>query len=147
MKTLFVVMAWFLALLSLTATGDSVCSLPTSLAGKAIIAAIDPEYSPHNPFAGTIMKLSFMQDDSYINHIYTSNMTVKGGYKYRRLADNVGQLNAWEIFDGKKTEYQYTLVCETDYRGTAVYTQKQGAIGPDVRQNSSTYTFLRQDDH
>ena len=136
-----------LILISPAVISDSVCSLPKRLAGKEIVAAVDPWFSVQNPLAGSIMKLSFKKDGSYTNHIFTSNMVVKGGYEYKRLADNVGQLNAWETFDGKKTEYQYTLVCVTDYRGTAVYTQKEGVIKPSVRQNTSVYTLQDQGSH
>ncbi|KMN48387.1 hypothetical protein VL04_04790 [Chromobacterium violaceum] len=130
--------ASLLAILSLPAA--AACSLPQQLDGKTFINVADPAFSPGNPNAGTIMKLRFSKDD-YENKILTRNLVVHGQYRYRRLHDTVGFVEASENYGGQPTRYTLVLTCLNDYSGTAVFTQTQGAVPPDHRQNTVRYTI------
>lgn len=118
------------------------CTVPTSLNGLTLINAVDPDYSPENPNAGSLVKIRFAADH-YTNQILTRNLTVKGGYAYRQLSADVGQLDAREDFGGSVTEYRLTLVCSTPWSGVLIYNQEQGATAPAVRQNVGRYTIAK----
>lgn len=116
------------------------CTVPASLNGLTFINAIDPDYSPENPNAGSLVKLRFAATH-YTNHILTKNLTVKGRYVYRQLSADVGQFEAREDFGGSVTEYRLTLVCSTPWSGVLIYNQEKGATPPAVRQNIGRYTI------
>ncbi|MCC7634830.1 hypothetical protein [Stenotrophomonas rhizophila] len=116
------------------------CTVPAALNGLTFINAIDPDYSPENPNAGSLVKLRFAAGH-YTNQILNKNLTVEGSYVYRRLAAGVGQLEAHEDFGGSVTRYRLTLVCSTPWSGVLIYNQEQGAMPPAVRQNVGRYTI------
>ncbi|AUH51656.1 hypothetical protein CXB49_12950 [Chromobacterium sp. ATCC 53434] len=134
MKTLIAIA---LASTSLSAIA---CAVPEQLDGKTLINVADPAYSPGNPNAGTIMKLRFGKD-GYENKILSKGLLVRGQYRYRKLHDTVGLMEANELYDGRATRYTLVLTCLNDNSGTAVFTQTQGAIPPDNRQNTVRYTI------
>ncbi len=86
------------------------------------------------------MKLEFGEEE-YTNRILTKNITVEGHYRYQKLSETVGLVIATEGFGGQETKYTLLLNCLSDNAGTAIYTQTQGAIKPDNRQNTVKYTI------
>ena len=130
---------FFLYVSFLAHSSSDYCSVPESLNGKSIVSASDQDFSPQNPFHGSIMQLKFHADGTYTNRIFTIDTTVLGEYEYKKVSKHVGIIKATEDFQGEVTDYTYVLNCLTDYKGTAVYTQATGAIEPELRQNTSTY--------
>ncbi|WP_434628276.1 hypothetical protein [Chromobacterium sp. CV08] len=129
-------------ILTAIALPAAACGVPEQLDGKTLVNVADPAYSPGNPNAGTIMKLRFGKD-GYENKILSKGLVVHGQYRYRKLHDTVGLMEASELYDGRATRYSLVLTCLNDYSGTAVFTQIQGAIAPDTRQNTVRYTIDR----
>lgn len=120
------------------------CDVPAKVADRVFINTVAENYSPQNPNAGRVVRLE-LGDSNYRLHILGSGQVVDGVYHYARLAKNVGQLSMREQFGGEITGYTITLVCLTPLAGTFVYTQTQGAIKPDVRQNTGRYTLQEHD--
>jgi hypothetical protein len=117
------------------------CQVPKNLNGLTFINAVDPLYSPQNPNADTLLKLVFTQD-KYTSHFLKTDTEVFGNYTYRMLAPQVGLMEAKEQFGQQLTQFRLTLVCLNNHSGTFVFNQEHGAIKPDIRQNTGTYTIL-----
>jgi hypothetical protein len=127
-------------LLGISSASLAECELPLAIAGKTFTNTVEAAYSPQNPNAGSIVRLE-LAASTYKLHLLKVGKVVEGNYAYQRLANNVGQLIMREAFEGQTTHYTLTLVCVSPLSGTFVYTQERGAIKPDVRQNTGTYTL------
>lgn len=127
-------------LLAVALAAEPACSVPPHLHGLNMINSIDAQYRPDNPHAGNLLRVEFGAD-RYRLRVLNSAVEAEGHYRYRRLAGNVGQWEAREAYLGNTSVYRVTLVCLSDTAGTFVYSQSQGAIGPQVRQNTGRYTL------
>lgn len=116
------------------------CQVPKNLNGLTLINAVEPLYSLQNPNAGTLLRLVFTRDQ-YTSHFLKTGTEVFGNYTYRVLSPEVGLMVAKEQFGQQLTQFRLTLVCLNDRSGTFVFNQEQGAIKPDIRQNTGTYTI------
>lgn len=130
-----------LALLVATAqTAHARCNVPTQLDGTTFTNVVSQAYSRQNPNAGHIYRLAFATE-TYTSNLLNTGETFPGTYTYRKLAHNMGQITATESFGDQFTTYTLTLVCLSQHTGTFIYTQEGGAIEPDIRQNTGTYTL------
>lgn len=132
------------ALLALPLFTQATCNVPETLSGKIFINKTGPLWSVQNPNADSLLRLEFT-DDTYTSHFLRTGDRVQGKYRYEvfksqtGLAHSVGVLEAEEDFQGQTTLFTLTLVCLGDRTGTFVYNQRQGAIKPDVRQNTGIW--------
>ncbi|WDD91914.1 hypothetical protein Bsp3421_001873 [Burkholderia sp. FERM BP-3421] len=140
-KNLFKPFLCFAAFVVVSNAGAD-CRVPMTVAGRTFVNVVDDQYSPQNPNAGSVLKVDF-GNGVYDLKILQTGQSVRGAYQYSALAPNVGQLRMKENFDGQISDYTVTLVCLTDFSGTLVTTQWQGAIKPDIRQNSGRYNILK----
>jgi hypothetical protein len=127
-------------LLALAVATHPTCSVPTQLQGMSMINSVDAHYRPDNPHAGNLLRITF-GPDRYQLRVLNRDVQAEGDYQYRRLASNVGQWEAREAYQGQIGVYRITLVCLSDTTGTFVYSQSQGAVAPQVRQNTGRYTL------
>ncbi|HEY9131264.1 MAG TPA: hypothetical protein VIM98_05865 [Dyella sp.] len=116
------------------------CNVPAQIDGRTFTNAVSQAYSRQNPNAGHIYRLEF-DAETYTSHLLNTGEAFPGTYTYRKLAHNMGQITATESFGGQLSTYTLTLVCLSQHTGTFIYTQDSGAIAPDVRQNTGTYTL------
>ncbi|AZE54616.1 hypothetical protein C4K03_2461 [Pseudomonas synxantha] len=127
-------------LLALAVATHPTCSVPIQLQDMNMINSVDAHYRPDNPHAGNLLHITFGAD-RYQLRVLNSDVQAEGEYQYRRLARNVGQWEAREAYQGQTSVYRVTLVCLSDTTGTFVYSQSQGAVAPQVRQNTGRYTL------
>lgn len=125
---------------ALSGAAHGACKLPVSLDGKSMVNRTDPAYSPQNPNADSLLLLNF-EKDRYTSRFLRSGLQVNGSYSYRLLAPGVATVDAHEQFGDQTTRFRLVLVCVNDVSGTLVFNQEQGAIKPDVRQNTGIYTL------
>lgn len=141
MKKPYPLLAGLTALLA-AVTAQANCEVPSTLQGRTLVNALDERYSPQNPNASSVLRVEF-GNASYKLDVLQSGRVVQGSYRYDALAPNGGQLKMREEFGGQVSDYAVTLVCLNDVSGTLVTTQWQGAIKPDIRQNTGRYNLLK----
>ncbi|ACR70783.2 hypothetical protein AAGU66_16030 [Edwardsiella ictaluri] len=117
------------------------CVLPSSIVGKDVLAIVDQGYSPLNPMAGYVYKMSFKEKGTYSYLSLNENKTYQGTYRYSRLPQNknIAVISASAIFDGLSVAYTMTLLCETNFSGVYFYQQSEGTGG--TRANTARYYF------
>jgi hypothetical protein len=116
------------------------CDMPDSLVNQTMINVADPLYSPSNPNAGNQIRLT-LNDGSYELEVLGTPIVSKGEYEYRKHARDLAQLVMRETYQDESVNYTWTLVCESNQRGTFVFSQQNGPIKPDIRQNTGRYTL------
>ncbi|WP_298768469.1 hypothetical protein [uncultured Shewanella sp.] len=114
------------------------CSLPDVLTNKRIILVIDLFYQPSNPKAGNLHELTLSKDK--INDTNLSNKEAShGSYQYNRLNPTVAVLS-YQLTLGKElTESKFVFACDSNRTGKYIYSQIQGSVKPNVRQNTGSY--------
>ena len=114
------------------------CHLPDVLTNKRIMLIIDLFYQPSNPKAGNLHELTFSKDK--INDTRLSNKEASHGrYQYQRLDPTAGVLN-YQLTLGKElTQAKFVFVCDSNRTGKYIYSQIQGSVKPNVRQNTGSY--------
>ena len=127
-------------LVGLASQVNASCDMPDSLVNQTMINVADPLYSPSNPNAGNQVRLT-LNDGSYQLEVLGTPIVSTGEYEYRKHARDLGQLVMRETYQGEPVNYTWTLVCESNQRGTFVFSQQNGPIKPDVRQNTGRYTL------
>ena len=127
-------------LVALASHATASCDVPDSLVNQTMINVADPHYSPSNPNAGNLLRLK-LDEGRYQLEVLGTESVSSGEYTYRKHAPDLGQLVMHEVYQGAPVDYTLTLVCETNRRGTFVFSQQSGPIKPDVRQNTGRYTL------
>ncbi|WP_299495243.1 hypothetical protein [uncultured Shewanella sp.] len=114
------------------------CELPLSLVGSRILIGINGMHAPTNAKAGNLQALTFTS-----TQIQDMNMTTgeasKGQYQYNRLTPGIGLLEVKLTEGPEPAIYREILVCKTALTGKFIFSQIQGTIQPDVRQDSGDY--------
>ncbi|WP_298768454.1 hypothetical protein [uncultured Shewanella sp.] len=118
------------------------CAIPESLAGLTLLIRVNGNYSPENPMAGTLQEMTFSRLN-FKSTIMNTRESVEGAYRYKRLDTNIGQLSVREGADDAPSLYTETFVCETNTTGYFIFSQTQGTIKPDVRQNTGIYIIRK----
>lgn len=116
------------------------CSLPGRLDGRRFTNLTDPYYRPDNPNAGRMVRVDFSAN-RYLLTVLGTRLRVQGTYRYARLAPNIAVVDMEEAFEGGDTRYQLVLTCLTDHEGHFIYTQSEGPVPPQRRQNSGRWTL------
>ena len=114
------------------------CFMPNSFVGLTLLVRVNGNYSPENPAAGTLHEITFSQL-SYKSTVMNTRESVEGSYRYKRLDRNLAQLNIREGAGDELSLYTETFVCETNTTGYFIFSQTQGIIKPDIRQNTGIY--------
>lgn len=114
------------------------CQLPRTLEGKTILIRVDGVYTPNNPMADTVQELKFKKN-TYQVTILNSGVTASGSYRYEYFDPQLARINVREGEGKSLSIYTETLVCETNRVGYFIFSQTQGPIKPDVRQNTGVY--------
>lgn len=114
------------------------CQLPKNIVNWRIFIVLDQFYSPSNPKAGQVMLLQF--SDDVIEHItLRNNRYSEGEYQYKLLAPDVALLS-YQLNRGEEwTISKLLLACDSDRKGKFIYSQSQGSVKPNVRQNTGNY--------
>ncbi|MCL1127166.1 hypothetical protein [Shewanella surugensis] len=114
------------------------CQLPRTLEGKTILLRVDGTYTPNNPMADSVQELKFKKH-SYQVTILNTGITASGTYRYEYFDPKLARLSVREGKGKKLSLYSETFVCETNRVGYFIFSQTQGPIKPDIRQNTGVY--------
>lgn len=118
------------------------CSMPKSFAGLTLLIRVNGNYSPENPMAGTLQEMTFSRLN-FKSTIMNTRESVEGSYRYTRLDTNLAQLSIREGAGDKLSLYTETFVCETNTTGYFIFSQTQGTVKPDIRQNTGIYIIRK----
>ncbi|WP_299492261.1 hypothetical protein [uncultured Shewanella sp.] len=121
--------------------GDS-CTMPKSFAGLTLLIRVNGNYTPDNPMAGTLQEMTFSRLN-FKSMVLNTRESVEGSYRYTRLDSNLGQLSIREGSGDNVSLYTETFVCETNTTGYFIFSQTQGVIKPNVRQNTGIYIIRK----
>lgn len=114
------------------------CNLPLSLVGSRILIGINGMHAPTNAKAFNLQALTFTK-----THIQDMNMVTaevsRGTYHYNRLMPGIGLLAVKLTQGPEQSTYRELLFCQTALTGKFIFSQTQGMIKPDIRQDSGTY--------
>ncbi|WP_305418150.1 hypothetical protein [Photobacterium leiognathi] len=133
-----------LALFSIVSHAE--CQVPTSLDGLTLENEIEPVYSSINPNAGAIARVTYGIDTYTARFINDQAAPLfKGLYVYRVIdkANGISLLYGYESKPFTKPSHTILFKCLTDDRGKAIFTQLLGKHEEKSRQNTITYTVLR----
>lgn len=114
------------------------CELPLSLVGSRILIGINGMHAPTNAKAGNLQALTFTNTQIQDMNMITGDVS-QGTYRYSRLTSKIGLLDVKLTQGPEQSIYREVLVCKTPLIGKFIFTQTQGLIKPDLRQNTGTY--------
>ncbi|WP_299495244.1 hypothetical protein [uncultured Shewanella sp.] len=114
------------------------CQLPKTLEGKTILIRVDGVFTPNNPMADTVQELKFKKN-TYQLTILNTGATASGSYRYQYFDPKLARLSVREGKGKDLALYSETFVCETDRVGYFIFSQTQGPVKPDIRQNTGVY--------
>lgn len=114
------------------------CQLPKTLEGKTILIRVDGTYTPNNPMADSVQELIFAKR-SYQLTILNTGAKASGSYRYEYFDPKLARLSVREGEGKNLSLYSETFVCETNRVGYFIFSQTQGPIKPNIRQNTGVY--------
>ncbi|MCL1127167.1 hypothetical protein [Shewanella surugensis] len=114
------------------------CELPLSLVGSRILIGINGMHAPTSAKAFNLQALTFTETQIQDMNM-TTGETSRGTYSYNRLSSGIGLLDVKLTQGPEQSIYREVLVCKTALIGKFIFSQTQGMIKPDIRQDSGTY--------
>ncbi|WP_298770726.1 hypothetical protein [uncultured Shewanella sp.] len=114
------------------------CQLPKSLEGETMLIRVDGVFTPNNPMADTVQEIKFKKN-SYQVTILNSGANASGLYRYEYFDPKLARVNIREGEGKNLSLYTYSFVCQTNRVGYFIFSQTQGPVKPDVRQNTGVY--------
>ncbi|WP_299009768.1 hypothetical protein [uncultured Shewanella sp.] len=114
------------------------CELPLSLVGSRVLLGINGMHAPTNPKAGNLQALTFTNTQIQDKNMITGDISL-GTYRYSRLTPKIGLLEVQLTQGTEQSTYREILVCKTALIGKFIFSQTQGLIKPDIRQDSGSY--------
>ncbi len=114
------------------------CELPRSLVGSRILIGINGMHAPTNAKAGNLQALTFADTQIKDMNMITGDVSL-GTYRYNKLTPKIGLLEVNLTQGAEQSTYREILVCKTPLIGKFIFSQSQGLIKPDIRQDSGSY--------
>ncbi|WP_299009765.1 hypothetical protein [uncultured Shewanella sp.] len=114
------------------------CQLPKTLEGKTLLIRVDGVYTPNNPMADSVQELTFKKNSFQVT-ILNSGTTASGSYRYEYFDPRLARINIRQGKDKSLALYSYNFVCQNNRVGYFIFSQTQGPIKPDIRQNTGVY--------
>lgn len=128
---------WFLIFVPFSLVAKD-CQLPESLSSWRIILEIDQSYHPSNPKAGGLQELTFTANTVKDTSLETRGIN-QGTFQYKLLSPDVAVLISTLTQGPEPSQSKIIFACETRLVGKYIFTQTEGELKPNVRQNTGSY--------
>ncbi|WP_299007163.1 hypothetical protein [uncultured Shewanella sp.] len=116
--------------------------MPKKLDDLVMLLRVDGIYTPTNPLADTVHQYKFHSDNNtFMVTILNTKEVFSGVYEYEYFDPQLTRINFTYGKAQTLTIYSISLVCETQRVGYFIFSQSQGAIKPNVRQNTGVYVI------
>ncbi|MCL1123092.1 hypothetical protein [Shewanella surugensis] len=114
------------------------CQQPKSLNKSQLLFMMNEMYIPSNPNAGGIQQVNFTEKNLTATEL-RKGITSQGAYQYRIIASGVALVEAQLIEGDDRAIFRMILMCKNNFSGKYIFSQSQGVMKPDRRQNTGDY--------
>ena len=116
------------------------CDLPDSLTNIRIILQINSMHNSTTAETSYLRALTFTE--TLIKDInMTTGKSNQGTYQYLKLAKGIGLISVILTQGPEQAIYKDLFVCKTDSEGKFIFSQHNGVIKPNLRQDIGSYVI------